>query len=105
MTDPSLFPDLVPVDPMPPAVVEKLSDGRRLTLRQKENIVRGRHPLAPDMWLLADNGETCGTCVHRIRVDGGNREYPKCDLTTMSASASSDCRAWWPACTRWAAKS
>lgn len=48
------------------------------------------------------NGQTCGSCVHRVLTGHHNRTYPKCDLTAMSFSAASDCRAWWPACPKWA---
>lgn len=74
----SLFPDLVPVDLTPPETAEKLSAGRRLTLRQKADVERGRHPLTRGP--LANNGETCGTCVHRVLSHWHTRSYPKCAL-------------------------
>lgn len=110
----SLFPDLVPVDLTPPETAEKLSAGRRLTLRQKADVERGRHPLTRGP--LANNGETCGTCVHRVLSHWHTRSYPKCalgidpqteplDRAPFAAhSSASDCRAWWPACRSWAPK-
>lgn len=114
MTEPMLFPDLVPVDLTPADAAEKLSAGRRLTLRQKADVERGRHPLTRGR--LADNGETCGTCVHRVLANWHNRTYAKCaqginPATTpldkapfASHSQTTDCRAWWPACRDWQAK-
>lgn len=93
----------------PPAVEQPstrpdLSADRRRTLRQAADIKAGRHPLmAGPLHPLADphahrdDGKDlpyrCGSCIHRI-----DRGWPKCDLSTMSASAASDVRAWWPAC-------
>jgi hypothetical protein len=101
MSAPSLFPDLEPVPVVPAPVAEKLSAGRRLTLRQKADIAAGRHPLLSGM-RLADNGETCGTCVHRT-PSRGEHSWPKCEYR-VTRGAASDCRAWWPACTAWTAK-
>lgn len=82
-----------------PEPVEPMSPGRRLTARQHADITRGVHPLMHGP-LHTDGSLTCGTCVHRI--NGGLRgSYPKCDLTTMSHSAASDVRAFWPACPKW----
>lgn len=84
-------------DPSPPEL--KLSADRRFTLKVKKIIERGIHPLTG--LALANNGETCGSCVHRVLVRYHNRTYPKCDLTTWTHGRGSDCRRWWPACTRW----
>lgn len=82
-----------------PEPVEELSAGRRLTIRQHDDVERGVHPLMRGP-LHADPEATCGSCVHRIHR-GHSSGYPKCDLTTMSHSAASDVRAWWPACPKW----
>lgn len=93
----TMFPDLQPVPP-----VERLSAGRALTVRQKADVAAGRHPLMRGLRLLG-NGETCGSCAHRVTVHGGARDYPKCEFR-VTHSAASDCRAWWPACSQWEAK-
>jgi hypothetical protein len=96
----SLFPDLVPaVLPEP----EALSADRRRTLRQRADIAAGRHPLR--VGRLAGeghpgSGHRCGDCAHRHPQRRGAGTYPKCDLND-TGSAATDCRAWWPACTRW----
>jgi hypothetical protein len=95
MSEPTLFPDL---EPLTPAPVEKLSAGRRLTLRQKADVEAGRHPLTGSPVLP---GHTCGTCIYRVQSIHG---YPKCDAygeRYWTASARTDVRAWWPACERW----
>jgi hypothetical protein len=107
----TLFPDLVLPDPTPVEVKEKLSAGRRLTLRQKADIDAGRHPLIRGA-RLAGNGETCGSCELLVRVGWHNRTYLKCTLGLAPGrpldeapyaahSAQTDCRAWWPACVNW----
>ena len=97
-----LFPGFEPPTPPPPRT--DLSADRRRTLRQAAEIKAGRHPLTrgplhaeADTSAHRDDGKKlpfrCGSCVHRV-----DRGWPKCDLSTMSASAASDVRAWWPAC-------
>jgi hypothetical protein len=105
--DNNLFPELQPDPGMAEALAvvaarAELSPDRRRTLRQKDEVANGRHPLglAP----LAGNGRTCGDCVHRVLVDGGNRAWPKCDAGARTHGGATDCRAWWPACTRYEAK-
>jgi hypothetical protein len=104
---------------------EKLSADRRRTARQRELITRGHHPLAylgaarhPDTRGLAyertdptGRDLTCGSCRFRRLQFGGARDYPKCivpgdgsPMTRATSGASSDVRAWWPACTLWAAR-
>lgn len=114
MSTPSLFPDLQPVDQTPVEVREQLSAGRRLTLRQKTDVEHGRHPLTRGR--LAGNGETCGSCAHRVLAGHHSRTYPKCALGIDPAtepldkapyanhSQATDCRAWWPACIDWQAR-
>ena len=97
MTD--LFEGAYPdVEPEP---VEKLSADRRRTIRQREDIARGVHPLTKRP--LLPGVHTCGDCVHRVHETNRRHSWPKCDLTSMSWSAASDCRAWWPACDLWKA--
>lgn len=109
----TLFPDLVPLVPLEPEPVEKLSADRRRTLRQRADVDAGRHPLTRGR-LSADEGATCGSCRFRLSVPYHNKSYPKCiwrrndvDAATyesntpppfVSHSASSDVRAWWPGC-------
>ena len=82
------------------AELADLSPDRRRTLRQRRDVEAGVHPLMKSA-TRPDLG-TCGGCVHRVLVGRGNGTYPKCDLSTMSHGASSDVRAWWPACGRFA---
>lgn len=96
-----------------------LSAGRRLTLRQADLIDAGLHPLqAYGARRLEETREarftrddppyqpaTCGTC--RLRSRG---RWPKCTYAVVSPvtyaerhprvthGATSDVRAWWPAC-------
>lgn len=102
MTEPALF--AMNPDPAAAAALERakaeadLSPDRRRTLRQRRDVDAGVHPLMggptrPDLG-------TCGGCAHRVLSRRGNGTYPKCDKTTMSGSAASDVRAWWPACPR-----
>lgn len=106
-----------------PEVREPLSVDRRRTLRQAEAIAAGRHPLtggplhslastARDAASPKDDPFTCGSCRWRKVVGYHDYRYPKCLFPgSMSAeqyetqvpprvshSASSDVRAWWPAC-------
>lgn len=94
MTD-QLF-DGYPDPPAPP----KLTAGQKLRNRQQMLIDQGVHPLTK--LRLANNDHTCGDCIHRVLVRMANA-YPKCDQTSMSHSETTDCRAWWPACTAWQA--
>lgn len=113
----SLFPDLASEAAEP---VEKLSAGRRLTIRQHADVERGRHPLADHGATfsreLTEQGHTCGDCLYRTTGTGHNGDYPKCwwprkpDTDTrdrairperITSGAATDCRAWWPACTDW----
>lgn len=101
MSDDSLFPELA----VPAAIPEKISAGRRLTMRQKRDVELGRHPLTggkarPELG-------TCGGCALRSLEFG---RFPKCvqgaalDATPrragpyMTHGAATDVRAWWPAC-------
>jgi hypothetical protein len=125
MTELALFdaaPYLVPTAEVEPG--EKLSAGRRLTLRQAADLARGRHPLTggplhPDAAPHDDRsapGARCGSCRFRALFGHHDRTYPKCSypvptrdgepihpadherMTRVAHSAASDCRSWWPAC-------
>lgn len=93
------FPDL-PRARAPETVMDQLSAGRRLTIRQHADVEAGRHPLLRGL-RLADNGETCGTCVHRTPSSAKTgQRWPKCEFHVTNGAVS-DCRRWWPACTAW----
>jgi hypothetical protein len=115
MTD-GLF-EMTPTQP--PAPRDRLSADRARTERQRLLISRGHHPLAylgaarhPDTVGVAyertdprGRDLTCGSCRFRQLQFGGARDYPKCIWSTDGATqhratggASSDVRAWWPAC-------
>jgi hypothetical protein len=109
---------LFDMDPVPlPPPPEKLSADRRRTIRQRETIAAGRHPLEtvwPTYRHPETRGETytpddprgrpytCGSCRFRALLDYHRRTYAKCveDDTAPRAThgAASDVRAWWPAC-------
>jgi hypothetical protein len=101
MNGPTLFEGYDPTSPEP---VEKLSAGRRLTIRQREAVLAGFHPLTKDR--AHPELGTCGSCAFRSTAYG----YPKCtfgaDLDKrragpyMTRGPAADCRAWWPACHR-----
>lgn len=93
-----LFEGYAPI--VTPDPLEPLSADVRRTVRQHQLVEAGTHPLThgrarPDLG-------TCGDCVWRLSVNHHGRQYPKCGLPTavgrQSHSATSDCRAWWPAC-------
>lgn len=113
----SLFPDLIPEEP---ETVEKLSAGRRLTIRQHADVERGRHPLGDHGATLSreltEQGHTCGDCLYR--TGGSSHQWPKCwwpknptakttdpqpPTQRYTNGSATDCRAWWPACTDWVA--
>lgn len=93
-----LFPDFEPA-PLPPEKDPELSAGRRLTARQHADVERGIHPLTGEP-TRPDLG-TCGDCaLRRPETSYSGKTYPKCDRPGVrkAHSASSDVRAWWPAC-------
>jgi hypothetical protein len=99
----TLFPD-VDFPTVEPEPEPRPSTDRKRTLRQHADIAAGRHPLTRGP--IERNGETCGTCVHRIRVSVHGRNWPKCDQQGrrfVTRSATTDVRAFWPACFRWEA--
>lgn len=76
------------------------ADARR-TLRQREAIAAGRHPVTR-LELRAEGG-TCGDCTHRVTFDAHRpgRYYHKCDTVPVTNGAATDLRLHWPACTRY----
>lgn len=114
--------NLASLAPMAREKREKLSPDRRRTVRQRELISRGHHPLAylgaarhPDTrgqaYERTDSAGrelTCGSCRFRELFSTGSRTVPKCTASVSGAylprvqhSVASDVRAWWPACTLW----
>jgi hypothetical protein len=103
-----------------PAV--KLSADRRRTIRQLQALERRRHPLsllhsvplalhpdAPDPRDRDAPGPRCGSCLFREPASGW-ATFPKCVREIsgikpfVTASAASDCRAWWPGCQHWTSR-
>ena len=130
----SLF-DAEPLRTVPEVVEpEKMTAGERLRRRQAARIASGLHPLSMNGAIIRlldgprplDKGQaghagpykSCGDCVFRQAIPGGNRDFPKCvfgartvtrtwggpqtyvytERPRASHSESSDVRAWWPAC-------
>jgi hypothetical protein len=108
---------LFEMTPTPPAPRERLSADRARTERQRRDISTGAHPLwriyptvrHPDTLGKSyerddERGKplTCGSCVFRELYGAGNRTVGKCTARDgrprATQSASSDVRAWWPAC-------
>lgn len=100
----------------------RLSMDRRRTIRQREALAVGQHPLAavgillrlhPDAARVTgpnqrdEPGLRCGSCRFRQLVHGGAKDYPKCVVSPAgdgrapraSHGSGTDVRAWWPACT------
>lgn len=119
-----LFPGFEPPAPLP--AEPKVSADRSRTLRQTAAIAMGLHPLSlvirglqlhplasrhRDAASPKDDPFTCGSCYFRQAFDHHTRAYLKCTfgltaempyLTSsprISASATTDIRSWWPACT------
>lgn len=125
--EPGLF-DASPFYVAPPESADPdLSPDQRRTLRQREDIAAGRHPLtrgplhpfAVAAIARPDNPKgqpfTCGSCRFRELVKYHGKTYPKClrdvtygghdasrvdlrDVKDVSHGTSTDVRAWWPAC-------
>lgn len=62
----------------------------------KLRLEQGRHPHRGDP--LGPAGETCGTCVHRVRF---SKTYLKCAHGPNSRGPATDIRSKWPACALW----
>lgn len=105
MTDPSLFPDLIPADEPTP---EQLGRGARRQRLIAARIASGEHPLGRNIRLHPDaargrdgEGLRCGTCRWRGVTGHHDYSYPKClygNGIRATRSESTDLRAWWPAC-------
>lgn len=82
---------------------EKLSAGRRRTLRQQADLAAGRHPATG--LPLNDTGAKCGSCIHHRAIEShrGGSYWHKCAASKLglSHSEASDIRISWPACTKW----
>lgn len=78
----------------------KLSADARRTMRQRQAILNGVHPMGAP---LRKEGETCKTCAN-LYVREFSRKYFKCKACRCSASPATDIRLWWPACIYWKAK-
>jgi len=118
MSEMTLF-DMDPAPAVTPAEPEpKLSADRRRTIRQLQTLENGRHPIGlcfgfvlrlHDQAAPAGDREApglrCGSCRFRELQHGPhNGTFAKCmrgDGSLASFSASSDVRAWWPACTHY----
>lgn len=118
MSNATLFGDWEPeTRALRPSEQADLSADRRRTLRQAERIADGIHPLTGgplhelasrfrDAAAPKDDPFTCGSCYFRANLGYHNSSYPKCTLGTtnerpgpyMTHGASTDVRAWWPAC-------
>lgn len=83
MTQPELF-DLGP--PMPPV----------------KRIAAAKFP-TPALPGSGPEGQTCGTCRHKVSTGNGERRYLKCALMRPSWThgPGTDIRARWPACSHW----
>lgn len=111
---------LFDITPTPLPEPEKLSADRARTERQRRDISEFRHPLwrifptwrHPETRGLAyertdekQRPYTCGSCGFRNVLSYHNRTYAKCvegDAAPRAThGASSDVRAWWPACARY----
>jgi hypothetical protein len=77
----------------------RLSADRARTLRQRQAIANGQHPL---MGGPIDPDHTCGICAHHV-VQQRNRTWHKCDLK-LTFGPATDIRVGWPACQNWEAR-
>ena len=93
MSDGHLFP-LPPAVPGPPPK----TPGQRLTDANRRKLEQGIHPATHRP--TTDEGR-CGTCAHHVIVNGGARDFHKCEHHRLgpSHSANSDIRTSWPSCT------
>ena len=105
--------DMEPVARPTPGGTELSADQRR-TLRQRQRLERGVHPIAhrglhPEAPRVTDpnqagDGPRCGSCARLEASPYHNRRYLKCALVGTTNGAGTDMRRWWPACTAWEAK-
>lgn len=70
---------------------------------KKPRVKRRGHAVTPG---TGPAGETCGGCIHRVSVRGGNRAFSKCELSRArwTGGAASDIRIADPACAMWKSK-
>lgn len=93
--------------PDPPKV--HLTDGEKRRARQQALIDLGMHPLSDSstnqlpLLVTTQPGSraTCGDCTHRVRLYGGSKTWPKCELGPATHGPATDVWASWPACTRY----
>lgn len=107
------MPESLPASPA-------LSADRKRTVRQRQAIEWGSHPLAVALDgplglhpRQAEEGRRCGNCAFRELINRGNGAYPKCVVDRgpfsrtrafpeapprYSAGAGTDVRKWWPGC-------
>lgn len=108
--EPAPLFDPAPYAVEPPASLNRdLSADQRRTLRQREDIANGIHPLTrlklhPDASPTTPVGGrglrfTCDTCTHLVRLRYHDRRYLKCDTIAPTNGPGTDARGWWPACT------
>lgn len=67
---------------------------------------RPANPCTPAKIGSGPEGETCRTCVHKVRVKMHDYKYLKCNLMRerWTMGAGSDIKAGWPACREWEPK-
>lgn len=93
----SLFDTGPPVEPP-----VKLSADARRTIRNRQLIANGTHPVT--RLRLVDNGQTCGNCVHSGAQGGVAGTYYKCGAQNgryITGGPATDIRLKWPACVLW----
>lgn len=95
--------------PALPAIAEvdppvKLSDGRRLTARNRALLEAGIHPAT--RYPLAEGDSTCGDCRWHDAFRHHSGIDHKCSRHRLgeSHSSASDIRVSWPACLLWEAR-
>lgn len=78
---------------------EGLSRDQRRTKRNAAMLELGVHPATRQPTI---EGNTCGECLHHKAHEHNGKRFHKCGLHRlgMSASAESDIRVSWPACTK-----
>lgn len=84
-----------PSEPAP----EPLSADRKRTIANDRRLAAGIHPATRA--LLANNGETCGTCGNLDQEQHNSRSYYKCGLIPSTSGPGTDIRLKWPACNLW----
>lgn len=68
----------------------------------------GKPPLANPLLPIfgpGPDGAKCGDCEHLFRQGGTAGTYYKCELRSLSRSASTDHRVRWPACGKYVERS